>query len=128
MKKHRKTFLVTAISLLTIWRSFAQRRFDDDPEEVYNWSDFDSGQFFYAAIISAVIIALGLLLRNKSDNSFLKGFGKVIIVIGSFVAFAMLGGPILGAIQIIWQVVVGAAIFLGIIYWVYSEFIEKKQG
>ena len=47
-----------------------------------------------------------------------------MVVIGSIVAFAELTAPILGAIQIIWQVFIGSAIFFGTIYWVYTNYIE----
>ena len=67
---------------------------------------------------------LNKILRKNFDNSFLKGLGTTMVVIGSIVAFAELTAPILGAIQIIWQVFIGSAIFFGTIYWVYTNYIE----
>jgi hypothetical protein len=78
-------------------------------------------------MICAVVIVIGLLLRNNATNKFLKGTGTTILVLGSLGALGALGSPILAAIQIIWQVVVGIAMFGGIIYWVYMEFINKDK-
>ena len=119
----KKLLLLTYCSVSIVSSAFAQRVFDDD-YEAYDWSNFEFENFFYSAIICAVIIVVGLLIRKNSNNSFLKGLGTTIVVIGSIVAFGLLGGPILGAIQIIWQVLIGSAIFFGIIYWVYTEYVE----
>lgn len=125
MERLKNTVTLIYFIALTTSNAFGQRYYDEDYED-YNWSEFDGEEFFYSAVICAVIIVVGLLIRKNSNNSFLKGLGTTIIVIGSIGAFGMLGGPILGAVQIIWQVVVGAAIFFGIIYWVYTEIIDKE--
>ena len=120
-----KLFLTTFILLMTL-NTFGQRDYDYDDSEEYNWNEFNAEDFFKAALICAVVIVVGLMIRKNSSNNFIKGTGTTIVVLGSLGAFGFLGGPILGAITIIWQVVVGAAIFFGIIYWVYTEFIDKK--
>ena len=120
-----KSFLAT-ILLLKSFNTFAQRGYDYDDTEEYNWNEFNADEFFKAALICSAIIVVGLLIRKNSANNFIKGVGTTIVVLGSIGAFGFLGGPILGAITIIWQVVVGAAIFFGIIYWVYTEFINKE--
>ncbi len=120
----KNLFLTTLLSMLTISSAFAQRVFDNEDNQPYDWSNFEFENFFYSAVMCAVVIVLGLLLRKNFDNSFFKGLGTTMVVIGSIVAFAELTGPILGAIQIIWQVFIGSAIFFGTIYWVYTNYIE----
>lgn len=102
------------------------RGYADEDDEPYNWNEFNSGEFFAAALICAVIIVLGLLIRKNAKNVTIKGIGTGVIVLGSLGALAFIGAPIIAAVNIIFQVVVGAAIFFGIIYWVYKEFIENK--
>ena len=126
MERLKNAVTLICFIALTTSKAFGQRVLDAEDYEDYNWSEFDGEEFFYSAVICAVIIVVGLLIRKKSNNNFLKGLGTTIIVIGSIGAFGMLGGPILGAVQIIWQVVLGAAIFFGIIYWVYTEIIDKE--
>ena len=125
MKNKVSKIFLSIVALLTSLKAFGQRGYDYDDSENYNWSEFNGEEFFKAALICAAIIVVGLLLRKNSNNSFIKGLGTIIIVLGGLGAFGFLGGPILGAITIIWQVVIGAAVFFGIIYWVYTEFIDK---
>jgi hypothetical protein len=120
-----KLFLTTFILVIAL-NTFGQRGYDYDDSEEYNWNEFNAEEFFIAALIFAVVIVVGLLIRKESSNIFIKGIGITKVVLGSLGAFIFLGGPILGAITIIWQVVVGAAIFFGIIYWAYNEFIDTK--
>ena len=89
--------------------------------QVYDWNEFNPNEFFKAVFICAAIIVVGILINNKSDSKFLKGVGFSIIIIGGIGALIYLSGPIIGAITIIWQVVLGAAIFFGIIYLAYTQ-------
>ncbi len=93
--------------------------------QVYDWNEFNPDEFFKAVFICAAIIVVGILINNKSDSKFLKGVGFSIIFIGGIGALVYLSGPIIGAITIIWQVVLGAAIFFGIIYLAYTQ--SKKK-
>jgi hypothetical protein len=125
MKNQVSKIFLSIIVLLTSLNAIGQRGYEYDDSEEYNWNEFNAEEFFKAALICATIIVVGLLLKKKANNSFIKGLGTLIIVLGGLGAFGFLGGPILGAITIIFQVVIGAAIFFGIIYWVYTEFIDK---
>ena len=120
----RKLLLLTYCSVSIVFSAFSQRVLTEEDYEAYDWSNFDGEDFFYSAIICAVIIIVGLLIKKKSNNDYLKGLGTTIVVIGSIISFGLLGSPILAAIQIIWQVFIGCAIFFGIIYWVYTRYID----
>lgn len=126
MKQVVSKLLLTTFTLLMTLYTFGQRGYDYDDSEEYDWNEFNADDFLKAAFICALVIVVGLMIRKNSSNNFFRGVGTTIIVLGGLGAFGFLGGPILGAIKIIWQVVVGAAIFFGIIYWVYTEFIDKK--
>lgn len=125
MKKRLSKFLLSIILLLPSVITFSQRSYDYEDSERYNWNEFDPDEFIKSAIICAVIIVVGLQLKKNSKNTFMKGFGNILFILGCLGALGFLGGPILGAITIIWQVIIGIAIFVGIIYWVYTEFIDK---
>jgi integral membrane sensor domain MASE1 len=120
-----KKLVISAWILFLCFASFGQRGYDYDETEDFNWKEFNPDEFFLAAIICAVVIGVGLLTRKRGSNSFLKGIGTILLVIGGVGALGFLGGPILAAITIIWQVVIGAAVFFGIIYWVYTEIIDN---
>lgn len=127
MQKNITNILTTILFFLSCLNTFSQRGYDYEDDEPYNWNEFNSGEFFAAALICAGIIIIGLLIRKNSKNSTIRGIGTVVIVLGSLGALAFIGAPIIAAVNIIFQVVVGAAIFFGIIYWVYKEFIQNKQ-
>lgn len=95
-----KLFLTTFLLLITL-NTLGQRGYEYDDSEEYNWNEFNAENFFYAALICAVVIIVGLLIRKNSSKNFIKGIGTTIVVLGCLGAFGFLGGPILGAITII---------------------------
>lgn len=119
-----KLFSVTIFLFMSL-TTFGQRGIDYDDTEEYDWTEFNPTEFFIAAIVCAIVIVIGMLLRKNSNNKIISGIGTTIIVLGGLGAVGFLGGPILGAIQIIWQVLIGSAVFFGIIYWVYKKYIDE---
>jgi hypothetical protein len=94
---------------------FGQRGYDDYDYEEYNWKDFNSSNFVLAAIICALVIGSGIYLQKNQSNTLYHTIGKILVWIGGIGAFVSLGGPVLGAIGIIWKVGLGIAIFIGIL-------------
>ena len=89
--------------------------------ESYDWSEFDSEEFIFFAILCAVIIGAGLALKNNSNSKFLEGLGTTLVVIGSVVAFIQLGGPILSIISTLWTIAL-IGLFL---YFIFGNFFKK---
>ncbi len=127
MKKIGVRLLLASCVIFFTLKSFGQRGYDNEITEDYNWNEFDGFFFYKTVLICAAIIVLGLLIRTH-EKTFVKGIGTTIIVLGGLGSFIYLGGPILGALKIIWQVVIGAAIYFGIIYWAYINLRDDKQG
>ncbi|MBK9743222.1 MAG: hypothetical protein WAT26_11520 [Saprospiraceae bacterium] len=122
-----RCIIVICLNIIFTFNLIAQRGFElEDETESYDWSKFNLEEFVYSAIVCALVILLGLKLNNSASNSYLKGFGLALFYAGSIGAFATLGGPIIGAIEILFKVAFYSAIFIGIFYFIYKEFVEKK--
>lgn len=120
----RQLILLSLTLFFNIASLFSQRGFEDYEE--YDWRDFKSSNFLIASCICAVIISFGLYLQKNASSKLIEKTGNTIVWIGGIGALGSLGGPIIGAIEVLWKVGIGLAIFIGLIYWINKEFIEKK--
>ncbi|MBW6491964.1 MAG: hypothetical protein K0B15_12305 [Lentimicrobium sp.] len=127
MKKTTSKLFVASLLIFLSLNAFSQNvdDFDNysDQTENYNSNEFNGTTFFTSLIICSVLIIAGLYLRKKQDK-FIKGTGTAIIVLGGLGAILFLGGPILGAISVVWKVILGIVAVAGAIYLIYSLFFE----
>jgi hypothetical protein len=121
----RQLLLLSLTLFFNITNLFCQRGDLEDYEE-YDWGRFKASNFIFAACICAIIISIGLYIQKNAKSKLSETVGKTIIWIGGIGALGSLGGPVLGAIEVLWKVGVGLAIFIGLLYWINKEFIDKK--
>jgi hypothetical protein len=124
-KKIYKKITLSAFAVVYSLKLFAQKGYYGEPDG-FNWSTFNSERFYGAAVISAVIISIGLVVQKKYKTEFSKRLGNILVIIGGIGAFLFMGGAVLEAISIIWKVFIGVALFAGIIYWTQLKLIEKR--
>ncbi|NNF02794.1 MAG: hypothetical protein HKN22_08920 [Bacteroidia bacterium] len=75
-----------------------------------------SEHYFISAIIAALIVVAGLYVKNKSEKKVYQNIGIGIIVIGAIVALSSFG-----------KAAIAIALFGGIIYYAYENYIKREQ-
>lgn len=120
--------LLLIFSFCAVINTRAQLRGRPDPSdygEPYDWSEFSPTEFLISAIICGIVFAAAIKLKSLEKKAY-HIFGNILIGGGIIYALGNVVMPIIAAITIIWQVFVGVAIIVGLIWWALNVFTNNE--
>lgn len=119
MKGISKKIFTTFLTSFLILNLYAQKGYDlDEGYKAYDFNNFKGGEFFLAAIICGILLAFGQKLSNQPKGTLSRFLGGVLLILGVIGAIIFLVGPIMGIIEILWKVLIGIAVIIGIFYFI----------
>lgn len=96
----------------------------DELGDSYNWIEFNPTDFLISSIISGIVFAAAIKLKSLEKKAY-HNIGNILIGGGAVYALGAILMPIIAAITIIWQVFVGVAIIVGLIWWALNVFTNE---